>query len=582
MIYQIGHNIISSLGFTSEENYSAVKQGISGLKHYENTFDLPENFIASLIDNSKLEQEFSAINSKNAVYTKFEMMIILSAYKAIKNAGINPANDDVIFVLSTTKGNVELLGGDHNFDEDRKYLWKSAQLLCDFFDNSNRPYLASNACISGAAAQITALRLLDNNNYRYAVVVGGEVLSKFVISGFQSFKALSQDFCKPFDQNRTGLNLGEAAATIVYSKEVPAGETVILKAGAIANDANHISGPSRTGLGLTNAIKKILPYNASEKLAFINAHGTATLYNDDMESIALTNCELQNCNVNSLKGYFGHTLGAAGVLETIISSLAICDHTILKTKGLDQRGTANAINSTLGTISTEKQNFMKLLSGFGGTNAAMYFERKPAYKIVAYSKLNNKNLVVDDKIVATCTSEKLSDWFTEVYHALGLNYMKFFKMDRLSKAGFLAAESLLQNRITDRETVKTDWAIAIANSSASLDDDTHYQTTIQNADNYYPSPAVFVYTLANIVAGEIAIRNKIGGETSFYINENCDAKQIKIIAENALADSEIKTVLTGWVEHFGETTNVILMLVEKDGNEKIEFNELEISKLINK
>lgn len=582
MIYQIGHNIISSLGFTSEENYSAVKQGISGLKHYENTFDLPENFIASLIDNSKLEQEFSAINSKNAVYTKFEMMIILSAYKAIKNAGINPANDDVIFVLSTTKGNVELLGGDHNFDEDRKYLWKSAQLLCDFFDNSNRPYLASNACISGAAAQITALRLLDNNNYRYAVVVGGEVLSKFVISGFQSFKALSQDFCKPFDQNRTGLNLGEAAATIVYSKEVPAGETVILKAGAIANDANHISGPSRTGLGLTNAIKKILPYNASEKLAFINAHGTATLYNDDMESIALTNCELQNCNVNSLKGYFGHTLGAAGVLETIISSLAICDHTILKTKGLDQRGTANAINSTLGTISTEKQNFMKLLSGFGGTNAAMYFERKPAYKIVAYSKLNNKNLVVDDKIVATCTSEKLSDWFTEVYHALGLNYMKFFKMDRLSKAGFLAAESLLQNRITDRETVKTDWAIAIANSSASLDDDTHYQTTIQNADNYYPSPAVFVYTLANIVAGEIAIRNKIGGETSFYISENCDAKQIKIIAENALADSEIKTVLTGWVEHFGETTNVILMLVEKDGNEKIEFNELEISKLINK
>lgn len=582
MIYQIGHNIISSLGFTSEENYSAVKQGISGLKHYENTFDLPENFIASLIDNSKLEQEFSAINSKNAVYTKFEMMIILSAYKAIKNAGINPANDDVIFVLSTTKGNVELLGGDHNFDEDRKYLWKSAQLLCDFFDNSNRPYLASNACISGAAAQITALRLLDNKNYRYAVVVGGEVLSKFVISGFQSFKALSQDFCKPFDQNRTGLNLGEAAATIVYSKEVPAGETVILKAGAIANDANHISGPSRTGLGLTNAIKKILPYNASEKLAFINAHGTATLYNDDMESIALTNCELQNCNVNSLKGYFGHTLGAAGVLETIISSLAICDHTILKTKGLDQRGTANAINSTLGTISTEKQYFMKLLSGFGGTNAAMYFERKPAYKIVAYSKLNNKNLVVDDKIVATCTSEKLSDWFTEVYHALGLNYMKFFKMDRLSKAGFLAAESLLQNRITDRETVKTDWAIAIANSSASLDDDTHYQTTIQNADNYYPSPAVFVYTLANIVAGEIAIRNKIGGETSFYINENCDAKQIKIIAENSLADSEIKTVLTGWVEHFGETTNVILMLVEKDGNEKIEFNELEISKLINK
>ena len=103
------------------------------------------------------------------------------------------------------------------------YLWHTAELIAAFFNNPNTPIVVSNACISGAAAQITAMRALQSGNYDYAVVVGVDFLSKFIISGFQAFRALSPQLCRPFDKNRCGLNLGEAAATMIFSKDMKHG-----------------------------------------------------------------------------------------------------------------------------------------------------------------------------------------------------------------------------------------------------------------------------------------------------------------------------------------------------------------------
>lgn len=378
MIYQISHNIISPLGFSSEENFRAVKNGETMLELQNTTFSLPEPFFGAIINEDMLNAEFARINTHNFRYTKFEKMAILSVSKALQQTDIQPNSSQVQFILSTTKGNVHLLEHTEEFDSERVYLWKSAQLIANFFGNTNEPIVVSNACISGASAQITAKRMLESNECDYAIVVGADMLSKFVVSGFQSFKALSKELCKPYDKNRVGLNLGEAAATIIYGKtDKPLlDNSIVLVSGAMANDANHISGPSRTGAGLYLAIQKAIDgFATPDEIAFVNAHGTATAYNDDMESLALTSAKLHERPINSLKAYFGHTLGAAGVLESIISSLAIIDGTALKTNNLHERGTVAQLNTLTENQSCSEQKFLKVLSGFGGSNAALLFKK---------------------------------------------------------------------------------------------------------------------------------------------------------------------------------------------------------------
>ena len=376
MLVSMAHNIISPLGMSTAENYAAVKAGQSALRRYEGKWGLPEPFVASLVDRDKVEQAFAAL-ADNAQYTFFEKMIILSAQRAIQEAGIDTASDRVLFILSTTKGNVFLLDKrETGFPKERVLLGAAARQLTDFFHNPNAPIVVSNACISGVCAQIEAMRNLENGYFDYVVVVGCDVQSAFIVSGFQSFKALSTEPCKPFDSNRTGLNLGDAAATIIYTKKdtVNPDEWVACR-GAIRNDANHISGPSRTGEGSYRALKVALGDTNPEDIAFINAHGTATMYNDEMESMAIERAGLTQVPVNGLKGYYGHTMGAAGILETILSMQAIDNHIILATKGYETLGVTHPLVVSNQNQVTEKRMFIKLLSGFGGCNAALLFAK---------------------------------------------------------------------------------------------------------------------------------------------------------------------------------------------------------------
>jgi len=303
--------------------------------------------------------------------------MILSVSKALKGTGIDPASDDVLFVISSTKGNVELLdseaepcGGD---PVERERLGNSAEKVAGFFGNKNTPVVASNACISGLCAQIAAMRQLKAGKYGTVIVTGSDVQSRFIISGFQSFKALSQEACRPFDAQRKGLNLGEAAATVIFQYKTPGPDDWVLVSGAIRNDANHISGPSRTGEGSFRAIKAALGDVNPESLALVSVHGTSTAYNDEMESIALTRAGLQNLPVNSLKGYFGHTMGAAGILEAILSMASVDDGTVLGTRGYSECGVSCPLDISPEPRKTAKRAFAKLLSGFGGCNAAAIF-----------------------------------------------------------------------------------------------------------------------------------------------------------------------------------------------------------------
>lgn len=182
------------------------------------------------------------------------------------------------------------------------------------------------------------------------------------------------------------------------------------------------------------------------------------------------------------------------------------------------------------------------------------------HNIVSSCSINGSNVLLNGKMILQRTAD--GDWLAAIYHAIEMQYPKFFKMDNLCKAGTLAAELLLGDYNFDRESVKPDWAVILMNSASSLDDDRRYQLTIADKDNYYPSPAVFVYTLANIVTGEICIRHKIGGESSFYIFEQYSPERMDELVNQAfISTPELTHILCGWVNVDGSEIDVRMQLV---------------------
>lgn len=233
----------------------------------------------------------------------------------------------------------------------------------------------------GGTAILVAKDLLEAGLYDYAVVCGADTLNEFVLSGFNSLKALSPNQCKPFDADRIGINLGEAAATVVL-KAIDSTEKhsfqIKVAGGSITNDANHISGPSRTGLELAMAIQQgIKQANlTADQIDLVSAHGTATSYNDEMEAKALNHAGLNEVLTNSLKGYFGHTLGAAGLLECIITMHSMKHNLVIQSRGFDKLGTTVPVNICKQNTSKEIKNSVKTLAGFGGCNAALIFSKQ--------------------------------------------------------------------------------------------------------------------------------------------------------------------------------------------------------------
>lgn len=373
MIKVASHSIITPLGSSAGACFRAITEGRSGLRRGLTPFASTEPFCASMFDS----HDFSGLPAPRLGddATPLERLAAASVSAALaESPSTDPASASTIFILSTTKGNISLMADDPA--DPRIRLSHSAEVIARAFGNPNQPLVVSNACISGVAAQTAASRLLESGAYDTAVIVGAELISRFIVAGFQSFKALSPEPCRPFDAARCGLNLSEGAGTLILTTRDTDSEWT-LRGCAIANDANHISGPSRTGEGsyrvLSQAARGIDPTD----IAFINAHGTATPYNDEMESIAITRAGLAGVPVNSLKGFLGHTLGAAGVIETVISMLAVEKGIILPTPGFENCGTSRPLNVSDTMRHTDRRIFIKLISGFGGVNGAIAYERRP-------------------------------------------------------------------------------------------------------------------------------------------------------------------------------------------------------------
>ena len=370
-VFITSDNIVSPLGLTSAENFMQLSQLVSGIKKHENAVMSDVPFYASLFSN--LDGLIKDADEKK--YTKFEQLLIASISDALKNSAVEAADKKTILIISSTKGNINLLETEKDAVSisDKISMHQSAKKVAEYFHFVNQPVVISNACISGLLAMIMGMRFIQSGQYEHAVIAGADVISKFVLSGFQSFQAISNEPCKPFDEARNGINLGEGAGTVILSANKEYSSGIKITGGSVSNDANHISGPSRTGEELCQAINKAMKdagFVATD-IDFISAHGTATLYNDEMEAKAITLANMQTVPVNSLKGYYGHTLGAAGLIESIVCIHSLKENMVLPTIGFKQMGVTKPLNVSNTLQKMPLKNCLKTASGFGGCNAAV-------------------------------------------------------------------------------------------------------------------------------------------------------------------------------------------------------------------
>lgn len=369
MIYLSSDNIILTLGTDTSEVINSLERGVTGINDFS-TYSKFTKAPVSTIPEEKISAELKTRFPDNT-FTFFESIAILSLSKTIEEYKFDPASPRTLFILSTTKGNIELLRAGEEPSSDI-YLFNTAQKIADLFGFVNRPVVVCNACISGVLALIHAKRYIDSGKYDHVVVTGADIITDFIVAGFESFKSMSEKPCRPFDADRDGLSLGEGAGTLLVTNQ-PDDSRISVIHGASANDANHISGPSRTGEGLYLAGKNAL--QGEKNIDFISAHGTATPYNDDMESHAIDRLKLSDVPVNSFKGYFGHTLGAAGIIETILTKHSMLNNRAYATLGLHTPGTVKSINTLNINTNMQISRCLKLASGFGGCNAALLIEK---------------------------------------------------------------------------------------------------------------------------------------------------------------------------------------------------------------
>lgn len=528
------------------ETIAAMRSGSTGLK-YSEEFAMP-------LGRAAVESI--------AEFSRFESLLVEQLQNVIKESGVDLSSADNQLIISTTKGNIDYLAKDCENLDERTFIDASVEVVANYLNCCNRPIIISNACISGVSAFVVARWLMISGSCKNVIVAGCDALCEFITSGFASFKSISPNPCKPYDAMRDGLTLGEAAGAILLTTDKALADqaAIRLAGGAISNDANHISGPSRTGDGLYYAINQAMTEAGvkSSDIGFVNTHGTATRYNDEMESKAVAWAELCDKPLNSLKGYIGHTLGASGVVETIVCTEELKQGYIFGTKGFNESDTPHQLTLSSSSQPFENRCCVKTASGFGGCNAAIVLDMASRESVI--SACGAKAKVVAEYTLPE-SELPFAEFIRNEFKSFGDSNMKFYKMSDMCKALYVAVENLL--KIEGFEAVEPlRRAIVLSNRAASLDADIIHQQILNKRLPEGASPAAFVYTLANVAAGEICIRHKLQGDNTFFIEAH-DSGLVERYAESLVERDRADAVIFGWCDYLQGKWNVNIKLLKK-------------------
>lgn len=298
--------------------------------------------------------------------------------------GIRNIPKNTYTIWTGIKGNVDFIENLASTNRDEGFISPKTYrtYFCDKAGIENYGIEINAACASSTVGIAIAAEMIKREEVEFVLVFGADIVSRFTFMGFSALKALTPNICMPFDKNRDGLVLGDGAGAILLASEKAVLSRALtplakISGTAITNDATHITAPAKNGCGLIAAIKKACR-SASIKESQIDAfcsHGTGTQYNDAMELVAVENVfKERTLPIFSIKAAIGHTLGAAGAIET-----AICIKTLLKKIIPPTLNLLKPEQCAIGKVSSIAQPLrgkilLKTNSGFGGVNCALILE----------------------------------------------------------------------------------------------------------------------------------------------------------------------------------------------------------------
>lgn len=345
-IFISGLGLISAIGNNVAEAYSSLSRSKTGIgKIHHLTTRYKDEFVAGEVNLSN-EQLKDRVNDHSQALNRTSLLGIIAAKEALAHSGIDLKDGLRTGLISSTTVagmcRTELYykqmidKGEHLDVLDTHDCGESTEEIADHLGVKDFVTTISTACSSAANAIMLGCRMIKHGMLDRAIVGGVDSLSKFTFNGFNTLMILDKEWCKPFDEHRRGLNLGEAGAFIVIEGEAALnkrkGKALAQILGyANTNDAYHQTASSPDGSGATEAIRQALAMSGlkAEQIDYINMHGTGTPNNDQSESKAAINVFGNNVpKFSSTKAFTGHTLAAAAGVEAVISVLGLQNHKI--------------------------------------------------------------------------------------------------------------------------------------------------------------------------------------------------------------------------------------------------------------
>lgn len=392
-VYITGLGMISAIGNNVPESFLSLSQsktGIGKINHLTTRYK--DEFLAGEIKLSNAELA-DLVKDNNPALNRNSYIAMLAAKEAVINSGIDTTDGLRTGVISSTTvagmGKTELYykemfeKDDHLNVLDTHDCGDSTERIADYLGNVDYVTTISTACSSAANAIMLGCRMIKHGQLDRVVVGGVDALSKFTFNGFNTLMILDREWCKPFDENRKGLNLGEGAAFVVIEGEnalnLRKGKALAEVVGyANANDAYHQTASSPEGYGATLAIQQALAMSGltPSQIDYINMHGTGTPNNDLSESFA-TKAVFGNQvpKFSSTKAFTGHTLAAAASIEAVISVLSLQNSMIFPNLNFTTAIAETGLIPETTLVNTPINTILSNSFGFGGNCSSLIFKK---------------------------------------------------------------------------------------------------------------------------------------------------------------------------------------------------------------
>jgi len=383
-----GMGIFSAIGKNLEENHRSLIHGKHGLSHPEILETIHQNLPIGEIKSTNKDLTEKLNLEENHAFTRAALLGTIALKEAAQNAKIEDFKS-IGFVNGNSVGGMDMTGRFYreyeNDATNRRFIQAqhpgfTTEQIAGYFGIDNYVTTISTACSSAANAIMLGARLIKSGRLDRVIVGGTDCLSRFTLNGFNSLMIYSEDFPKPFDNDRNGLNLGEAAAYLVLeSAELAKNKEVLgyVSGYGNANDAFHQTASSENGEGAYLAMQKALKTAAlnPHHIDYINAHGTATQNNDLSESRALIRTFKEMPAFSSTKSFTGHTLAAAGGIEAVFSLLAIKHQQIYPNLNFSSAISDTKLEPVTELTSAKIQHVLSNSFGFGGNCTSLIFSK---------------------------------------------------------------------------------------------------------------------------------------------------------------------------------------------------------------